>query len=110
TTDVAVDLALHPVEGLLWLARDAPHNKGHLAHGGALWIAQPLRAQRTRPAGAPCAAVWQRLQAFQARLLSLGSARRREQTQGEGDEAPNGTVPHGYFLKAVSRLFFFPYA
>jgi hypothetical protein len=64
TTDVTVDLALHLVEVLLWRVRDSPHEKGHLAHGGASRIAQTSRAQQTRPAGTPCATVLQCLQSL----------------------------------------------
>src|SRR5262245_518652 len=37
-----------------------------------------------------------------ARLRCLGSERRREQTQGERDKAPDGTQHHGHIIASAS--------
>lgn len=71
TTNVAVNLALPLVEVLLRLVHGSPHDQGHLTYGGALRRAPTLRAQPTRPAGAPRAPVLQCLQSPPSRWPPL---------------------------------------
>ena len=55
STDVAVDLALHLVERLLWLPRHKPAEEYDLSIGRTIGMTQALQTQRASPARAAAA-------------------------------------------------------